>query len=146
MNKMTKSIPINDISTNDISTNDDQTIQEVLQSLDVDIQEYPDEEFESPPPTLSASSGGDGGPYNAAVPTFIQPSTGSGSFGISQLSNDIVNLIVVFVVFVVISATPIEKFIYKYISIEHIPMSQLLIKAFFAAIAFFVIKKLIHLI
>jgi hypothetical protein len=144
MNKMTKSIPINNISAND----DDQTIQEVLESLDVDIQEFPEEQneeqYENSMPTLAFDSSSANGPYNAAVPSFIQPS--SSSFSLSSLSNDVVNILVVFVVFIIISKVPVERFIYKYVSLQHIPLSELIIKAFFASITFFIIKKLINLI
>jgi hypothetical protein len=142
MNKMTKSIPINNIS----ATDDDQTIQEVLESLDVDIQEFPaatreEEGYEdSSMPSLSMNTGGNG-PYNAAIPSFIQPANG---FSMAALSNDVTNLLVVFVVFIVISKVPIEKFIYRYVSLQHVPLSELIIKAFFASIAFFIIKKSIN--
>jgi hypothetical protein len=140
VNKMTKSIPINKISSNE----DDATIQEVLESLDVDIQQYPDdidmnkEEYEDTPLTSDSSIS-----YNNVGQSLIPPAKG---FSISDLSNDITNIITVFVVFILVSKIPLEKFIYKYVSIEHVPMSQTIIKAIFAAIAFFIINRLIKLL
>lgn len=137
---MTKSIPINSISSNE----DDATIQEVLESLDVDIQQYPDdttmnqEEYDDVVPHANTPSI----PYNNIGP-IVPPSKG---FSISDLSNDITNIITVFVVFILVSKIPLEKFIYKYVSIEHVPMSQTIIKAIFAAIAFFIINRLIKLL
>jgi hypothetical protein len=48
-------------------------------------------------------------------------------------------------VFVIVSYIPLELFVFKYISLDKIPYSTVLIKAITAAFVFFVFAKLMNI-
>ena len=149
---MSKSVPINNIST--VEEDDDQTIQDVLQSLDVDL------DMDTTATTNSTGSIGTNSNitqnyqepvelannisnnYSPLTQTPVSPENIS---FISSINDDIINLVVVFVLFIIVSKLPIENLIYRYISIQHIPLSQVLIKATIATILFFIVKKILNI-
>lgn len=58
-------------------------------------------------------------------------------------SDDIKTALYVVIVFIIVSIIPIETTIYKYISLDKIPYSNILIKAIIAGILVFLLKKLL---
>ena len=138
---MSKSVPINNISA--VEEDDDQTIQDVLQSLDVDVDVDTadaglDNHQQSPVELANNISNN----YSPLTPQT--PVTPENISFISSINDDIINLVVVFVLFIIVSKLPIENLIYRYISIQHIPLSQVIIKATIATILFFIIKKILN--
>lgn len=59
------------------------------------------------------------------------------------LHSDLRNALIVIVVFVIISVIPVEKIIYKYIALDKVPYSHVVIKAVLAGILFFCLSKVV---
>lgn len=147
---MSKSVPINEISAIE---DDEQTIQDVLQSLDVEVDsgltqqnndiDYQQQNKQSANIANSISDNTVPYPHMMSPPPMLEPT--SSAFSISKLNDDIINIAIVFIIFIIVSKIPVENFIYRYISIQHVPLSQVLIKATIAAILFFIIKKVLNI-
>lgn len=58
-------------------------------------------------------------------------------------SDDIKTALYVVIVFIIVSIIPIETTVYKYISLDKIPYSNVLLKAIIAGILVFLLKKLL---
>lgn len=142
INNMSKSTPINVIE-----TDDDQTIQQVLEDLDADIDDeedqymgddYNEHESQSRHQTHVQAQ--------AQSPPHHQSKTQNEGLQLPNLTNDITDVIIVFSVFLIVSNLPVEQLIYRYISLEHIPLSKTIIKATISAALFVMIKKIIKFI
>jgi hypothetical protein len=126
---MSKSTPLNSIETVD----DDQTIQQVLESLDIDTDEFVDEEVEE---VTNKNVENVKSNIKDNLPGIQLP----------NLTKQLTDIVIVFGVFLFVSQVPIEQLVYRYISIEHVPMSKTVIKAIIAAILFGIFQKIIKFI
>lgn len=61
---------------------------------------------------------------------------------VKPLLGELQHTIYVVIIFFIISAIPIEKMIYKYISFNKIPYSDVILKSILAGLVFFVLTKL----
>jgi small-conductance mechanosensitive channel len=60
-------------------------------------------------------------------------------------NDDLKMTIAVIIIYIIVTIIPVEKFVYKYIaSLDKIPYSSLVVKAFLAGSVYFVIRKLYH--
>lgn len=60
-------------------------------------------------------------------------------------NDDLKWTIAVIIIYIIVTIIPVEKFVYKYIaSLDKIPYSSLVVKAFLAGSVYFVIRKLYH--
>jgi hypothetical protein len=62
---------------------------------------------------------------------------------LSLFANDIKLTILVIIIYVLTSKIPLEKLVYKYISIDKVPFSDVIVKAAIAGILFFVLSRLL---
>jgi hypothetical protein len=63
---------------------------------------------------------------------------------LATLQGDIKNVVVVMVVYALVAAIPVEHLIYRYIALDKIPYSKIIIKAVLAGAAFFIISKIVN--
>lgn len=80
---------------------------------------------------------------NQIIPSGGSISTEVLSSYMLQITDDLKLVALVFVIYIIVNFIPLEGFISRYIAIEKIPYNGIIIKAFFAAIIFMFLKKLI---
>jgi hypothetical protein len=102
-----------------------ETINDVLNSLTDDYDEEDDEEEE----------------VKVREPFVPQEQQDVVQHWLKSQADDIKNSLIVFAIFLIVSKIPLEKIIYKYISLQHIPLSDIIIKGVIAAVLFFVARK-----
>lgn len=134
---MVKSTPISHIlkKTEDIDPPPEQsveTINDVLNSLSDD---YEEEEYQE----------GEYDQQQQREPFVLQEQQTQEivQHWLKLQADDIKKSVIVFAIFLIVSKIPLEKIIYKYISLEHVPLSDIIIKGVIAAVLFFVARKLI---
>jgi len=130
---MSKSTPLNSIETVD---DDDQTIQQVLESLDIDTDESLEENEVEVEVVPNKNVENVKSNIKDNLPGIQLP----------NLTKQLTDIVIVFGVFLFVSQIPIEQLVYRYISIEHIPMSKIVIKAIIAAILFGIFQKIIKFV
>jgi hypothetical protein len=77
-------------------------------------------------------------PYKSQQLTNTISNYGKSKF---DFSKDIKNIFVVIGICVIVQVLPIETLIYKYVSIENVPYSKVMIKGVFAGVLYFVFMK-----
>lgn len=123
-----KSTPINQLA-----GEDDETIQEVLSSLNAGQLE---DEVQQPVPVQTMPV--------QPVPVPVQEHMSSSTDILTIFADrDIKLAVCVAVIATIVIALPIEKTVYNYINLDRIPYSNVLIKALIIAGAYFVISKTI---
>lgn len=150
---MSKSTPIQNVintsSADSIpnSVENDETIQEVLQSLGAQPynpsqQLMPNQSIGAIPQPLTSQSINQNPymHYNAQHAPNVQIYD---KFSLNLLwDRDARASFFVAVIFASVFMLPVETFVFKYLNIEHIPHSSVIIKAAFAAILFYITSKL----
>jgi len=158
---MSKSTPISQLPSNipnssqgDLMLDDDPTVQEVLNQFaqsassteqqqqygNITPQQYVPQSIQTPqmPPQqmFNPSQNID---YVLPPPQmqYYQQSLPK-SF---KFDMDIKNVLLVVAIVVVVQVVPIEAFVFKYVAVEHIPYSTILIKAATAGLLYFVAQK-----
>ena len=159
---MSKSTPISQLpnnieqnNANDLMLDDDPTVQEVLDQfnqstnnqneiLSQQPQYLPQQQMmpmaQMPPQNMFAPQ--------AANNLVLPPpnfNTGSleGKIGGLRFDFDVKHTLFVIAITLAVQMIPFERFVFKYISIEHIPYSAYIVKAIFAGILYFLGKKYI---
>lgn len=140
---MSKSTPINVIE-----TDDDQTIQQVLEDLedadaDADVDDNEEQYVDA-----DANHNEKESRRRETPPAQHRQSSKTHNEGLQfpNLTNDITDVLIVFSIYLIVSHLPVEQLIYRYISLEHIPLSKTIIKATISAALFIMIKKIIKFI
>lgn len=82
-------------------------------------------------------------PMNQIVPTGSSISTEVFSNYMISITDDLKLVVLVFAIYIVVNFIPIENVISRYVALDKIPYNNIIIKAFFAAIIFMFLKKLI---
>lgn len=159
---MSKSTPLNQIPPraqpqDDLMLDDDATVQEVLdqiaQSNSHPMQHQQQPQQQQMPPMAQMP------PQQMYSPDMLPqvPSYPQNYFSASamlppqqhraplfgDLNNDLKAVVLVAAICFVVQVLPVEKFVYNYIAIEHIPYSAVLIKAALAAVLFFFGRRFI---
>jgi len=140
---MSKSIPISQLQRRQVDTNDESPdvdkINDVLQSLE---SEYED------PRKLIQSSDGENGFDMDGLDDYEEEFQSAEQMKPEEIiqnwifqTDDLKNALIVVAIFIIATKIPLEKIIYKYISLEHIPLSDVIIKAFIAGVIFFIVRK-----
>jgi len=139
---MSKSIPISQLQRRQVDTNDESDvdkINDVLQSLE---SEYED------PRKLIQSSDGENGFDMDGLDDYEEEFQSAEQMKPEEIiqnwifqTDDLKNALIVVAIFIIATKIPLEKIIYKYISLEHIPLSDVIIKAFIAGVIFFIVRK-----
>jgi hypothetical protein len=143
---MSKSIPISQLQRKQINTNDDPTdidnINDVLQSLETEYEDHPRRQINSSP--------GENGFDMDGLDDYEEDFQTSQQMKPEEMiqtwlfqTDDLKNSLIVFAIFIIATKIPLEKIIYKYVSLEHIPLSDIIIKAAIAGVIFFAVRKLL---
>jgi hypothetical protein len=139
---MSKSIPISQLQRRHVDTHAEQpanveTINEVLQSLENDYEEPGQQSPQDD--NVFEMDGLEDYDEEFQASQQMQPDDMIQTWLLS--SDDLKDALIVFAIFIIATKIPIEKLIYKYISLEHIPLSDIFIKAAIAGLIFFFIRK-----
>ena len=109
---------------------DDQTIQDVLDSLNIDDSEQPYlEQYDNDESVITSSSL----PHNRLEKNQSH----------AQLIADLKSALIVVVVFILSSKLPVQNIIYRYINLSNFPFADIIIKAIIAGVLFIVFNKLL---
>lgn len=153
---MSKSTPIQNVVHSQIPDplENDETIQEVLQSLGAQPQQ---QQLQSPPlqqsqqqqqqyqyqSLVSQAHQAQQNPYLHYQSQNAPNVQIYDKFSLSLFwDKDARAAFVVATLYAVLMIIPIEMFVYKYLNVEHIPYSSIVVKSVCAAIAYYVISKL----
>lgn len=132
---MNKSTPISELNTGTSVVDDnDETIQELLRGFNQ--QEY---HVEMPAPVHSQAVNSIPAPIHM-IPNPIMQQAPLDKFGLFW-DRDIGVSFMMAVVALIIMIAPVEKFVYTYINLDHIPYSPLIVKAFLIGAAYYLISK-----
>ena len=145
---MSKSTPLSQLpsSQNDL---DDPLVQEVL--AEIAQSNDSQQQANSYVPQMTPTPMYNGNPA-VAPREFITPPPPAAYSGVSPAAvprqapkfgfdDDIKVILLVVVIAFVVQVFPFEQFVYKYVSVQHIPYSNILIKAILAGALFFLAKK-----
>lgn len=162
---MSKSTPISQLptnvnitNTNDLGLDDDPTVQEVLnqfeqQNMSSNMGELNNgassqssayiqqaQSIPQMPPQQMYQGGPNPADFLIASPSrpYYMNNNASSSF---MLDADIKTIILVMGIIIIVHVLPVETFVFKYVSIEHIPYSAIIIKAIVGGGLFFFLKK-----
>ena len=131
--------------TYNVVEDDDTTVIDALNHLNKNIAIDTSMQMPAPPPQIDQNQmsvpADFGGFYeDIEVPQVVANNM---RFFAWAGNDDIKTAIYVVIVFIVVSIIPIETTIYKYISLDKIPYSSVLLKAIIAGILVFILKKLL---
>ena len=135
---MSKSTPISQLKNrkvpeSSIPEDDDQTIQDVLDSLNIDDNEQPYLEQYDTDDT-----------DNETVTTQQQQQPlQTINKAQAQLITDLKSALIVVVVFILSSKLPVQNIIYRYINLSNFPFADIIIKAIIAGVLFILFNKLL---
>lgn len=163
---MSKSTPISQLpSTNvqdDLMLDDDATVQEVLNQIaqSQEPQQMPMQQVhqvhqaqqQSYIPQMPPQQMYNGTPHVMPQEFLIQPPMQQPNWGQIQQNNnvskfsldsDLKTVILVIGIVLIVQIVPLEQFVFKYVAIEHIPYSTIMIKSVIAGAIFVLAKKYI---
>jgi hypothetical protein len=150
---MSKSTPLNQLPANPGNEimPEDPTIQEVL----TEIGQGRSESVAGQPqymPQMTPQQMFNGNPSIAPQEFLIPPPTNSYPQQFSpmniggiqtRVNTDVKQVLLIVAIAFIVQVLPVEFFVYKYLSVEHVPYSGVLIKSISAGILYFLVKKYI---
>lgn len=158
-------LPQNTQASSDIINvdDDDATVQEVLQQLNQKIPISAPPPPPPPPPSLheppsqttadfvphaAGPSPAEFGGYGAAAYGYgggfpmVQDASGASRWYAIWEDKDVKLLGIVLIAYAAVTLLPVEKLVYHYVALHHVPYSNLIIKAVLCALAVYFLKKL----